>query len=431
MAASEPSHPPLSSPPIPAPARGARLAATPWVISTYFAEGLPYSIVRLLSAEFFTSMGTRIEAIGLTSLYGLAWNFKLLWSPLLDRYGTLRRWLVGLQALLGLVVMAVAWRAGEGDVVGVGRVLVVAAVLAATNDIAVDGFYLEALDKGSQTAFAGLRSSAYRVAMLAGKGLLVLAGALQLRGFGRTAAWRITFLGAGAALLLLAGVHALALPRRREAAAPPPGYRDAFVEAAARPPPRYRDAFVSFLAQPRVGASLAFIVLYKAGDSLMFNMNAPFLRSLGLDDLVRGYVGSASLVVSITGAIAGGAAIARFGLARALRPIVGVQSFAILLYVALAAARPGTLAVAAVALLEQLAAGVGDAALAVFLMRRCSPEHKAAHFAIASALMSVMSTAAGVTSGFLVSRFGFPVFFALAFVASLPGFALAWRVPQE
>lgn len=404
--------PPSQAPP------PARLAAAPWVTSTYFAEGLPYAIVRQLSAEFFTSMGTKLEAIGLTSLYGLAWNLKLLWSPLLNRHGTLRRWLLGLQALLGLVVMAVAWRAGEGNLGGVARILVVAAFLAATHDIAIDGFYLDALDKGSQTALAGLRTSAFRVAMLAGKGLLVLAGALQLRGFERTAAWRITFIAAGAALLVLAGVHALALPR-------PPSRR------AAGPALRYHDAFLSFLKQPRVGVSVAFIVLYKAGDSLMFNMNAPFLKSLGMGNLIRGYVGSGSLVVSITGAIAGGAAIARFGLSRTLRPIVAVQSFAILLYVALAAARPGLVAVSVVALLEQLAAGVGDSALAVFLMRRCAPEHKAAHYAIASALMSVMATSAGVSSGYLVRQLDFPLFFAVAFVASLPGLVLAWYVPQD
>ena len=64
-------------------------------------------------------------------------------------------------------------------------------------------------------------------------------------------------------------------------------------------------------------------------------------------------------------------------------------------------------------------------------MRRCAAEHKAAHYAIASALMSVMATAAGVSSGYLVNHLGFPVFFTLAFAASLPGLALAWWVPQE
>jgi PAT family beta-lactamase induction signal transducer AmpG len=402
-----------------APSALRRLAAAPWVVSTYFAEGLPFSVVRQLSSELFTSMGTRPETIGATSLYNLAWNLKLLWSPLLDRYGSLRRWLLGAQAALGLVVIGVAWRAGEGDLGGVAKLLVVAAFLAATHDIAIDGFYLEALDKHAQTALAGLRTSAFRLALLAGKGLLALAGALQIAGFARTAAWRATFAAAGAALIVLAGVHALVLPR------PPPR------RAAGQPQPGYLDAFVSFLAQPQAAVSLAFIILYKAGDSPLFAMNAPFLKSLGLGDLARGAVGTAGMIASISGAIAGGGTIARFGLRRTLRPIVAVQGCAILLYVALAVVRPSPAWVSVVAVLEQLAAGIGDSALAVFLMRRCAKEHKAAHYAIASALMSVMSTAAGVSSGYLVSALGFPAFFALAFAASLPGMALAWWVPQD
>jgi PAT family beta-lactamase induction signal transducer AmpG len=84
-----------------------------------------------------------------------------------------------------------------------------------------------------------------------------------------------------------------------------------------------------------------------------------------------------------------------------------------------------------VAVFEQLAGGVGDAALAVFLLRRCSAEHKAAHFAIVSALMSVASTAAGVSSGYLLEHLAYPAFFGVAFVASLPGVALTWFVPKD
>jgi PAT family beta-lactamase induction signal transducer AmpG len=394
------------------------VAAAPWVVSTYFAEGLPFSIVRQLASEFFTSMGTKPEAIGATSLYGIAWNLKLFWSPLLDRHGTLRRWLLVVQALLGLTIVAVAWPAGNGDLGGVAQLLVVAAFLAATHDVAIDGFYLEALDPTAQAGLAGLRTSAYRIALLAGKGLLALAGALQIAGFARTSAWRTTFCVAGVALVVLAGVHALALPTPTR-------------RALTGPKPRYVDAFISFLKQPKAAVSLAFIILYKAGDAPMFAMNAPFLRSLGFGDLARGALGTAGMVASISGAIAGGAAIARFGLPRTLRPIVAVQGAAILLYVALAVVRPGAAAVSAVAVVEQLAAGIGDSALAVFLMRRCSREHKAAHYAIASALMSVMATGAGVSSGYLVSRLDYPLFFALAFAASLPGVVLAWFVPQD
>jgi MFS transporter, PAT family, beta-lactamase induction signal transducer AmpG len=402
----------------PGPTFLSRLAAAPWVVSTYFAEGLPFSLVRQLSSELFTSLGASVERIGATSLYGLAWNLKLLWSPLIDRHGTIRRWLVVVEALVGLVVMGVAWRAGEQDLGGVARVLVVVAFLAATHDVAIDGFYLEALDQEGQATFAGLRITAYKWALYAGKLLLMLAGALQLAGWARPTAWRATFVVAGAALLLMAGGHGLLLPR------PPRRALDG-------PPPRYLDAFGSFLRQSKVGASLAFILFYKAGDSLLFAMNAPFLKSLGFGDLKRGAVGLASGVVVTVASLVTGPLIARYGLRRALTPIAAVQSAAILLYAAVALTHPPAAVVSAVVVVEQLVSSVGDLALAIFLMRRCASEHKAAHYAIGTALMSVASTGAGVASGFLVTSLGYPTFFAVAFAASIPGVILTLWVPKE
>ena len=201
-----------ASPPSPAPAPSLlrRLAAAPWVASTYFAEGLPFSIVRQLSSEFFTSLGASPEAIGATSLYGLAWNLKLLWSPLVDRHGTMRRWLLVVEALLGLVVMGVAWPGGAAGSRGVARLLVVVAFLAATHDIAIDGFYLEALDKGSQAMFAGLRVAAYKCGAGRRQAAPGAGGRAPARGLGppgRLA--RHLRRGAGAALVVLAGAHAL------------------------------------------------------------------------------------------------------------------------------------------------------------------------------------------------------------------------------
>lgn len=408
------------APPAEAPSLGARLRAAPWVATTYFAEGLPFVIVRQLSGEFLTSMNATPQQISGTSLYGFAWILKFLWSPLVDRYGTIRGWLLATEGLLALAIAALAWPAGRGDLVGVIGALAVVALLAATHDVAIDGFYLEALEKESQARLSGLRVAAYRGAMFAGKGLLLIAGALQVAGWGKPASWRVVFLASAALLLLLTGVHALLLPRTEKARRAP--------EA---PAPGYVDAFASFVRQPGVGASVAFILLYNVGDSLMFAQSAPFLKSLGLGDLLRGAVGLAGVAASITGSIAGGLLVARRGLRRTLAPIAIGQSLAILLYVALALLRPGTAVVAVVAVLEQLAAGLGGSTFAIFLMRRCAPEHKASHFAIASAMMAIASTLAGYSSGWLVVRLGYPAFFALAFAASLPGVLLTRFVPKE
>jgi PAT family beta-lactamase induction signal transducer AmpG len=392
-----------------------RAKAAPWVMSTYFAEGLPWSIVHQISQEFFTSMGSSLGAIGLTSLYGIPGNLKFLWSPLIDGYGTMRRWLFSLQAVIAVVVVAIAWPAQERDLGLVARLLLVLAVLGPTQDIAIDGFYLRVLGKADQAALSGLRVAAYRLAMLVGKGLLVmLAGWMS---------WRACFLIAGAIMAVLAVGHAAGLPREPPRSLEPDRTLGRI----------FVRAFTTFFAQPRAAVTILFILLYRAGDALMFAMATPLLaRRLDIVDLAtRGGINTVGTIAGIAGSIAGGAVIARIGLKRTLTPIALIQSLAILIYVALSAARPSLPWIMAAVVAEQLLAGVGTAALMVFLMSRCKGDYKASHFAVGSALMSVVTTFAGPLSGFVAERVGFTGLFLFAFAVSIPGVLLSWVVPKE
>ncbi|WP_437915701.1 MFS transporter [Sorangium sp. So ce302] len=386
-----------------------------WISSTYFAEGLPYAIAHKVAGEFFTAAGASLEIIGLTSLYGLPWNLKFLWSPLVDLHGSPRRWLVAVEIALAAIVLGLAAAADSGAIWLVAALFGAVAVAAATHDIAVDGFYLQALDKDAQAAFSGLRVGAYRLALLAGALLVAFAG---------WASFGAAFAVAAGGLALLAIGHAAGLPRP----AATPGAGAAPGATGLR---RYIEPFRVYLRQPQIASSLAFILCYRAGDALMFAMSSPLLKSLGLDTAARGNVGGVGTVASIAGSILGGVIIKRWGLARTIFPIALVQSLAILLYVALAWARPALPWVVALVTLEQLAAGVGTAVLAVFLMRRCVDGYKSSHFAIGSALMSVSATFAGSASGYLAASAGFTAFFAIAFAASIPGVVLSRLVPRE
>ncbi|WP_437561100.1 MFS transporter [Sorangium sp. So ce542] len=404
-----------------------------WISSTYFAEGLPYAIAHKVAGEFFTAAGASLQIIGLVSLYGLPWNLKFLWSPLVDLHGSARRWLVGAEIALAVILLGLAATAESGALGLVAALFGLVAVAAATHDIAVDGFYLQALDKDAQAAFSGLRVGAYRLALLAGALLVAFAG---------WASFGASFAVAAAALALLAGVHAMGLPRPAAApapVAPAPGaspYRHAPPAPGAAAPGaaglrRYVEPFRAFLRQPRIASSLAFILCYRAGDALMFAMSSPLLKDLGLDTAARGNVAGVGTVASIAGSTLGGVLIKRWGLARTIFPIALLQSLAILLYVALAWLRPALPWIVALVTLEQLAAGIGTAVLVVFLMRRCVDGYKSSHFAIGSALMSVSATFAGSVSGYLAASVGFTAFFAIAFAASIPGVVLSRWVPRE
>ncbi len=374
-----------------------------WVLSTYFAEGFPYSLVhQVIAQQYFTDRGMPFEALGMTALLHLPWNAKFLWSPLVDRIATAKRWLVGVQFALAALLFVASMIAEQGALFPMVLLLTAMAFVAATNDIAIDAYYMRALQKGQQASLTGFRVMAYRAALLAGNGgLVMLAGTW---GWGH--ALRI-----GALVLAAEAVgHALLLK------SDPPG--------EARGLPLWHTVS-SFFARPGILWALAFILTFKAGDAMMFAMNAPLLKDLGLGTTERGfYYGTLGTAASIAGSLLGGVIAAR-GLSRYLVPVAIVQSVAILLYVALAAFRPSLPAIAAIIIVEQLVAGVGSSVFVVFILRLCDGAHKATHFAFGTALMSVAVTLAGSASGFILTRVGFTNLFLIAFAVSIPGVILA------
>lgn len=491
-----------------AEARAARLLRSPymWAATTYFAEGLPFSLVRQVSPVYFKDLGASLPAIGLTSLYGLCWSLKFLWAPAIDRYGTKRRWLLLFQVLLALAVLAAAVLAAEPFALAAGAAaFLLVALLSATHDIAVDGYYLEALDARGQARFVGYRVMAYRLAMIAGTGGVVVLS--QYKG------WPAAFATGAVVLGLLAFYHSRFLPdpeskgqpgkagwagrRMREIAGwaalitgvvlfvlwtwrsllsremlenlldrlvswggllPVSGWigtalfaillallavRKRIRRAPLAARSFYAASFLAFLDQERIGLALAFTVLYRTGESLLGAMAAPFLLDLGMTKAQYGLVsGTMGISCSILGALAGGAVIARTGLAQAIWPFTLAQNLTNLLYMSLAlhyrellthhgpaGAQASLSLVAAVHGFDQFAGGLGTAVFSYYLMRCCKPAFKASHFAIVSALMTVGGTLFGASSGFLASWLGYGAFFGASFLASLPGMCLIPFIP--
>jgi PAT family beta-lactamase induction signal transducer AmpG len=393
-----------------APARSRRTLL--WTSSAYFGEGLPWSFLHQLATEFLTATGASKTQISSTSLFHLAVTLKFIWSPIVDLFGSKRRWLVDAQVVLGAGMLLTALLVGTGGTWLFWLLLSLLAVVHATHDIACDGFYLAALDPAQQALFSGVRNAAFRGATVVGASVLVYLA-------GKTS-WALAFASAGALMLLAALLNARVLPYPLEQRSGAGSSRTAFLSA-------YR----SFFTQPQAARVLAFMLFYRLGDIMMFAMSKPLLKDLGIGTSERGILNGASILVSVLGSIAGGALLARHGLARCLVPMTYLQSLAIPLYVVLAAARPGLPGVSVIVLLEQLAAGFGTAAHAVFLMQRTSRSFSASHFAFATAIVSIGSSLSGYASGPLDEALGHTTFFCLAFVASWPSLLLVHWVPKN
>lgn len=153
-----------------------------WIPSLYFAEGLPYVIVITVSVIMYKRLGISNADIALyTSWLYLPWVIKPLWSPIVDILRTKRFWITTMQLIIGAGMACVAFTIPLPDFFQFTLAFFwLLAFSSATHDIAADGFYMLALSESQQSFFVGIRSTFYRIAMIAGQGLLViLAGFLE------------------------------------------------------------------------------------------------------------------------------------------------------------------------------------------------------------------------------------------------------------
>ena len=131
-----------------------------WVPTLYFAEGIPYFIVNVISVTMFKRLGMgNADLAMLTSLLYLPWVIKPLWSPFVDVFRSKRWWILSMQVLITLSFTALAFAAPRkvgaevGPFVPALVIFYIVAMLSATHDIAADGFYMIALDEHRQSLF--------------------------------------------------------------------------------------------------------------------------------------------------------------------------------------------------------------------------------------------------------------------------------------
>jgi MFS transporter, PAT family, beta-lactamase induction signal transducer AmpG len=442
-------------PPEIVPEKKKSFQTTLWVNTTYFAEGLPYMIVRIVSTVFFTDLGLKERYLGYLNFLAVPWNLKFLWAPLLDIFSTKRRWLITMQLLISLLTMSIAVTsfflpmAGDASryLVLIAVIFVGMAFLSATNDIAIDAYYLEGLtDKSDQALYSGYRIMAYRIAMIFARSVLVAMVAIiaarmgikneqnpNPQGIMMSLPWAYGLGAGGLTMFLIAIFHAIKLPRFEQKRVLKAGEKKETLWST------FGRAFSTYLQQERIAVVLAFIILYKIGDEILFSMTTPFLkRELGITNdqyaWVGGIVGAAGLVL---GAMVGGWWIKRQGLKKAIWPLTILMNFNMWAYIWLAYVKPDPKTTAGIAKIafvhgyEQVAAGLGSAALLIFLLRTCKPDFKAAHYAIGSAIMTLGGTLFGGFGGQIVEKYGYLNLFILAFFASIPSMLLLFVVPLK
>jgi PAT family beta-lactamase induction signal transducer AmpG len=168
-----------------------------WVGLLYFAEGFPLGVFYEIFPVYFRQQGVELRQIGVLSLLGLAWTLKFLWAPAVDHFRHHRRWMAAADVGMGAVMLYFAVQAGFGPAVWLA--IGTFTVLSATNDVAIDGYTIEFLDRRELGLANGVRIGLYRVGMLASGFLLMASDWLSWKGAFVLAA--VLFFGLAAACL--------------------------------------------------------------------------------------------------------------------------------------------------------------------------------------------------------------------------------------
>jgi len=381
-----------------------------------FSSGLPfYVLVSLVPAWL------RVHGVGLGQIAALSWlrlpyTWKFLWAPLVDRFRlpwlTRRRdWALATQAALLLVLGCVGWlnpSRSLGSVVVLGLVV---ALFSATQDIATDAYRRELLEDWELGFGNSLAVNLYRLAgVIPGGVALYLADRWSFRSvFGLVG------------LCMLPGMIGCWLAPAVAVQTPPRSLREATLGPIRSlfEGNKWREAVPLF----------AFLFLYKLGDNLATTLATPFYLDLGFTLTEIGtLVKAVALSSMVIGSLAGGVAMARIGINRALWIFGVVQMVSILGFAVLAELGRNHFALGLAVLFEYLGVGLGTAAFVAFIARATDKRFTATQFALFSSFVALPGIAAGSLAGLVVEAIGYTRFFLVCALLAVPGLVLLRRV---
>lgn len=406
-----------------------------WLPSLYFAEGLPFVVVMTVSVIMYKRLGiSNAEIAFYTSWLYLPWVIKPLWSPIVDILKTRRFWIITMQLLVGagFATIALCLQADNFFRYSLAALWLVA-FSSATHDIAADGFYILSLNDHEQAWFVGIRNTFYRLAMIAGQGLLVMvAGYLESETNDVSLSWSIVFYLLAGILVILFAWHRRVLPRPDSDVV---GEASSLRELMAK----FVETFVAFFRKEHIGKVIAFLLLYRVAEAQLTKLAPPFLLDdravggLGLATADVGFVyGTAGALMLTLGGLCGGFLAARHGLKYWLWWMVAAINLPDVVYVALAYLQPQSLLPVVIAVgVEQFGYGLGFAAYTLYMLYVSRGTHSTAHFAICTGFMALGMMLPGMFSGWLQEFFGYQQFFVWVLVATIPSFLVAALIPLD
>ena len=398
-----------------------------WVPSLYYAEGLPYAFVMIVSVVMYKKLNISNTEIALyTSWLYLPWVIKPLWSPFVEVFKTKRFWIIFMQLLIGAGLAGIALTIPSSNMFKYTLAFFwLIAFSSSTHDIAADGFYMLGLSSHDQAWFIGIRNTFYRFAILTGQGLLViLAGQLE-NIYNDVFAWSIIFAGLSFLFILFAFYHKWALPKPTED-------NELSKLTIKKIIPNIVNVFISYFKKPQIIIAVCFILIYRFGEAQLvkiaplFMLDSIEMGGLGLTTSEYGFIyGTLGMIMLTLGGIFGGLLAAKHGLKYWIIWMALAMKLPDIVYVYMAYTQPDNFyLIGSFVAIEQFGYGFGFTAYLLYMMMLSEGEHKTAHYAICTGFMALGMMIPGMFSGLLQETIGYRYFFNWVLVATIPGLIL-------
>ena len=399
-----------------------------WIPSLYYAEGLPYAFVMIVSVVMYKKLNLSNSEIALyTSWLYLPWVIKPLWSPFVDIFKTKRFWIILMQLFIGAGLAGVALTIPTSNMLRYTLVFFwLIAFSSSTHDIAADGFYMLGLSSHDQAWFVGIRNTFYRFAILTGQGLLViLAGQLENLYNNVTLAWSIIFGILAILFIVFAFYHKFILPH-------PSQDNNQSTLNLNEVIPNFLKVFISYFNKPQIIMAICFILIYRFGEAQLvkiaplFMLDSMEMGGLGLSTSEYGFIyGTLGMLMLTLGGIAGGLLVSKNGLKYWIIWMALAMKLPDIVYVYMAYTQPENYyLVSFFVAIEQFGYGFGFTAYLLYMMMLSEGEHKTAHYAICTGFMALGMMIPGMFSGFLQESIGYKYFFNWVILATIPGLIL-------
>jgi MFS transporter, PAT family, beta-lactamase induction signal transducer AmpG len=393
--------------------------ATLRMLALGFSAGLPLLLVLGTLSFRLREAGIDRTTIGYLSWVGLAYGFKWVWAPLVDRLpipplttllGRRRGWLLLAQAMVIAGIVGMAFNDPRAGLAPLIWCALLVAFGSATQDIALDAFRIESAATRKQAALAAAYQTGYRLAMIwAGAGVLWIAAWAEIAGSAgyQNGAWKAAYL-AMAASMAVGVITVLLSPEPARVALPKAKNAAEWLQSVLVEP------FADFIRRYRWQAALilALIAVYRISDVVMGIMANPFYVDMGFTkDEVATVSKIYGVVMTLAGAFVGGVLSMRFGVMRVLMLGAVLSAASNLLFAGLASRGHDLTALVLVVSADNLAGGIASAAFIAYLSSLTNISYSATQYALFSSLMLLLPKFIAGYSGLFVDHYGYSAFF--------------------